>query len=180
MALTHGTLSLRRTPPGHHRWEVLAPVVIGFEIRGAGPTCLRASQLIRSRESVAHTFEIITTAQALRSALQDAERGQRGYLVTGESPYLDAYRDGTRRVPLQLEEFRVLTADNPGTAAVDAQVGAAVRTSAIGSRDPALSRNHYQPSDCHGYLRIRGAVPDPLRHRPPWSSSTRRTPRRPG
>jgi signal transduction histidine kinase/ActR/RegA family two-component response regulator len=69
----------------------------------------RAAELARSRELVAHTFEVISTAQALKSALQDAERGQSGYVLTGESPYLDAYRSGIGSAPALLAKLRALT-----------------------------------------------------------------------
>ena len=41
---------------------------------------------------VTHSFTVIVTAQSLRSVVQDAERGQRGYLLTGRSAYLKPYR----------------------------------------------------------------------------------------
>ena len=72
----------------------------------------RTPELVRSRELVAHTFEVISTAQSLRSALQDAERGQRGYLVTGEVAYLKAYRDGVEQAPARLAKLKELTVNN--------------------------------------------------------------------
>jgi len=72
----------------------------------------RTPQLVQSRELVAHTFEVITTAQSLRAALQDAERGQRGYLITGEEQYLKAYREGVDGAPAQLERLKSLTVRN--------------------------------------------------------------------
>jgi signal transduction histidine kinase len=69
-------------------------------------------QLVRSREQVAHTFEVLASAQALRSSLQDAERGQRGYVLTGEPPYLKAYNSGVDGTPVQLAKLKTLTANN--------------------------------------------------------------------
>jgi len=68
--------------------------------------------LVHSREQVAHTFEVLAAAQALRSSLQDAERGQRGYVLTGEPPYLKAYNSGVAGTPVQLEKLKTLTASN--------------------------------------------------------------------
>jgi PAS domain S-box-containing protein len=69
--------------------------------------------LTRSRDLVVHTFEVISTAQALDQALQDAERGERGFLITGELAYLDPYRTGIRNAPVLLERLTRLTANNP-------------------------------------------------------------------
>ena len=57
----------------------------------------RAPQLTHDREWVVHTFEVITTAQALATAVRDAERGQRRYLLSGESSYLEVYQNATSR-----------------------------------------------------------------------------------
>src|SRR6185295_8055248 len=72
-----------------------------------------APQLRLGPQTVAQTFEVITTAQSIRSAAQDAERGQRGFLITGDASYLEAYREGSARIPALLEKFKQLTADNP-------------------------------------------------------------------
>ena len=73
----------------------------------------RAPQLTQDREWVVHTFEVITTAQALAKAVRDAERGQRRYLLSGESSYLEIYQSATRDVPVLLAKLKGLTRDNP-------------------------------------------------------------------
>jgi len=73
----------------------------------------RAPALARSRELLTHTFEVIDSAQRLRSALQDAERGQRGFLITGAPAYLEAYHSGLAEAAPRLQRLRELTADNP-------------------------------------------------------------------
>jgi signal transduction histidine kinase len=72
----------------------------------------RTPKLVRSREMVSHTFEVMASVQDLASSLQDAERGQRGYLMTRERPYLEAYLTAAAAAPLQLAKLRDLTADN--------------------------------------------------------------------
>jgi PAS domain S-box-containing protein len=72
-----------------------------------------APALTRSRDLVVHTFEVIATAQTLDQALQDAERGQRGFLITGESAYLEPYRTGVRDAPVLLAKLTRLTVNNP-------------------------------------------------------------------
>jgi PAS domain S-box-containing protein len=69
--------------------------------------------LTRSHDLVVHTFGVISTAQALDHAMQDAERGERGFLITGELAYLDPYRTGIRNAPVLLEKLTQLTVHNP-------------------------------------------------------------------
>ncbi len=72
-----------------------------------------APQVKLAPERVAHTYEVITTAQALDRAMQDAERGQRGFLITADNTYLDAYHEGTLAAPGLLAKLKQLTLDNP-------------------------------------------------------------------
>jgi PAS domain S-box-containing protein len=72
----------------------------------------RAPELTQNRELVVHTFEVITTAQALAAAVRDAERGQRRYLLSGEPSYLEVYEGAARDVPVLLANLKQLTRDN--------------------------------------------------------------------
>ncbi len=74
---------------------------------------VRAAQLLASRGAVDHTFDVIGEIVALNSALQDAERGQRGYLLTARREYLTPYEKGIAEVPIRLERLKTLTGDNP-------------------------------------------------------------------
>jgi signal transduction histidine kinase/CheY-like chemotaxis protein/CHASE3 domain sensor protein len=62
---------------------------------------------------VVHTYEVMNEARAAFSSLQDAETGQRGYLLTGDRTYLEPYRNGRAAFHRHLERFRQLTTDNP-------------------------------------------------------------------
>jgi PAS domain S-box-containing protein len=70
-------------------------------------------RLEASQALVDHTIRVLTTADALRRAVLDAERGQRGFLITGNEAYLAPYQSGVRQVPPLLSELERLTADNP-------------------------------------------------------------------
>src|SRR6266851_3508427 len=70
-------------------------------------------ELRRSQELVAHTVEVTGTIQALERAIQDAERGQRGFLITGNPTYLDPYRTGVQEISDALAKVKQLTVDNP-------------------------------------------------------------------
>ena len=47
--------------------------------------------LIANNEWVEHTHEVRRSLTELRSALKDAETGQRGYIITGKDSYLEPY-----------------------------------------------------------------------------------------
>jgi methyl-accepting chemotaxis protein len=72
----------------------------------------RGPSVTHNRDQVIRTFRVIAAAQALDRALQDAERGQRGYLITGANAYLDPYHAGARDAPGLLAQLKLLTADN--------------------------------------------------------------------
>jgi signal transduction histidine kinase len=67
----------------------------------------------RDRGLVTHTFEVIATAQQLDTAIQDAERGQRGFLITADQTYLEPYLTGSKGAPGLVAKFKQLTSDNP-------------------------------------------------------------------
>ncbi|WP_240953908.1 response regulator [Sphingomonas sp. G-3-2-10] len=62
---------------------------------------------------VVHTHEVITELGNLLSAVQDAETGQRGYLLTGNARYLEPYQEALARTAASLNAIEALTADNP-------------------------------------------------------------------
>ena len=72
-----------------------------------------APGLEQGRAQVAHTFDVLRAAQALDGAMQDAERGQRGFLVTSDEAYLEPYQRGIESAPRLFTEIQRLTEDNP-------------------------------------------------------------------
>lgn len=67
----------------------------------------------RAFDSVSHTREVQTQLTLLLSTLQDAETGQRGYLLTGLDEYLEPYESAQLVIAGVVAELRSLTADNP-------------------------------------------------------------------
>jgi CHASE3 domain sensor protein len=61
---------------------------------------------------VTHAFDVLNTARQLDVAMQDAERGQRGYLITGNDSYLEPYRRGVQAAPGLMTRLKQLTLDN--------------------------------------------------------------------
>ncbi len=60
-----------------------------------------------------HSYQVLDTTKDLAIALRDAERGQRGYVLTGRAEYLGPYDVARDRLGLLQGELQKLTADNP-------------------------------------------------------------------
>ncbi len=91
---------------------LVAPIIastalIGVQITSSVP------ELERSRAAVAHTLQVIATALDLRRAVRDAERGQRGFLITDDPSYLEPYRSGLAELPALAARLKTLTQDSP-------------------------------------------------------------------
>ncbi len=63
---------------------------------------------------VVHTYEVELAVGRARIGIEQTETTRRGYLLTGEQVYLDAYRDFSRSLPRELARLQDLTEDNPG------------------------------------------------------------------
>jgi signal transduction histidine kinase/DNA-binding response OmpR family regulator/CHASE3 domain sensor protein len=68
-----------------------------------------------TREGAIQGLRVLSAVQEVLTSLQDAETGQRGYLLTGESVYLEPYQRGIGLVPGRLDELRRLVGDDPET-----------------------------------------------------------------
>jgi signal transduction histidine kinase len=97
-------------------WPAMALIIVpflglialqGYQILSQSPRTALSEQL------VSHNIEVILAAQSLRSALQNAERGQRGYLLTGQPAYLAPYDAAVRTVTPLLRRLTELTAADP-------------------------------------------------------------------
>jgi signal transduction histidine kinase len=102
-------------------------------------------------DSVARTLQIRSDAYRLLTLIQDAETGQRGYLITEDETYLRPYEAGIAEIPKALEELRRLTSGNPkqrdSIAALSealvrklTELSATVASAKAGDRDGAIKR----------------------------------------
>ncbi len=71
------------------------------------------SDLVDSADLVARAHKVKEAIQDVDSSLKDVETGQRGFVLTGEEPYLAPYQSGLRTIDRDLENLRALTAGNP-------------------------------------------------------------------
>lgn len=70
--------------------------------------------LFHSDKAVAHSSVIMQKLEKALSLMKDAETGQRGYLLTGRSKFLEPYNHAPQRALALLNEVQALTRDNPG------------------------------------------------------------------
>ncbi len=61
---------------------------------------------------VRHAYEVIDTARTLLSDVQNAETGQRGFIITERPGYLAPYRTAEAEIPERIATLRRLSADN--------------------------------------------------------------------
>ena len=72
--------------------------------------------VIRLRGAIAavdHTNAVIRNLEGALGAMVDAETGQRGYIITGDSSYLGPYHDGRVAADSYFVTLRQLVADDP-------------------------------------------------------------------
>ena len=104
-------------------------VAVGFAILAAifGVAVYFIAELQRAATEVRHNFTVTTQLLELLIAVQDAETGQRGYLLTGERAYLDPYNDEISEIGERLQALRESTDADSYLAAKAAELTFAVR-----------------------------------------------------
>ncbi len=70
-------------------------------------------KLLDSAAWVSHTHQVLNGLDEILSALKDAETGQRGYVITGETRYLGPYQGAQELADRKIKDVRELTSDNP-------------------------------------------------------------------
>ncbi|MBO9518501.1 MAG: response regulator [Porphyrobacter sp.] len=88
-------------------------LAILFFVASSAITARNVNLLRDGAARVQHTHTVITSLDDLISSLQDAETGQRGYLLTGREDYLLPYNEALARVSTQLDRIGDLISDNP-------------------------------------------------------------------
>src|SRR5207248_11107224 len=71
------------------------------------------NRFAQSTEWQQQTYKVLRQLEELHSLLADAQRGERGFLLTGDEKFLRPYHEAVRSVPGALEEARELTRDIP-------------------------------------------------------------------
>lgn len=71
-----------------------------------------ATQRRDAQNSYVHSFEVLVATEAMKSAINQSMRGERGYLITGNDTFLNPFRMGSRDAPAALERIALLTRDS--------------------------------------------------------------------
>jgi signal transduction histidine kinase/ActR/RegA family two-component response regulator len=71
----------------------------------------------QSQRWVAHTLEVEEQLSSVLSVVQQAETGQRGFMITRNEAYLEPFTTGQRDLRIELDELHRLVADSPIEAA---------------------------------------------------------------
>jgi signal transduction histidine kinase/CheY-like chemotaxis protein/CHASE3 domain sensor protein len=69
--------------------------------------------VMRGAEQVTHTHEVLIALEDVLALAQDAETGQRGYVITGDLRYLEPYNAAASRMDVRLHDLERRTSDNP-------------------------------------------------------------------
>lgn len=93
------------------RWQSL-PLVAGFAVLAliVGSRAMLVEEQRANRAAAREAIEYQQLLSGLLSLAQEAESGQRGYLLTGEKSYLEPYRSAVGAIPGQLARIDSLTA----------------------------------------------------------------------
>ncbi|MES2174263.1 MAG: response regulator [Pseudomonadota bacterium] len=80
----------------------------------SGAVAYRNIQSLRDSDgAIRHTHSVLMALDELLSATQDAETGQRGYLLTGSQAYLEPYDSAVKNLNGRMQAVAMLTRDNP-------------------------------------------------------------------
>lgn len=72
-----------------------------------------STEFIASSVQVVHSREVRGSLQRILSLVEEIETGQRGYIITGESSFLEPYQRATDKIEERLVHVKTLTTDEP-------------------------------------------------------------------
>ena len=105
-------------PPGVRRFRVAALLSAALVALLLALTGYELYREFRSaavlRAEIAASYETRSRIQGVFSLLQDAETGQRGYVITGDERYLEPYANAVRALDAELADLRRRAATTPG------------------------------------------------------------------
>lgn len=73
---------------------------------------LNTDGLIKQNAVINHSYEFLSTLELVKSMVADAERGQRGYLLTGKELYLEPYDNAILRLDPAIDYLASLKVGN--------------------------------------------------------------------
>lgn len=95
-------------------WSIVGLIVgLTFFLVSALVAYANIMSLRESDVAIRNTHEVIVALDELLSTMQDAETGQRGYLLTGADDYLEPYTNAVSTLPARLKRVADLTRTSP-------------------------------------------------------------------
>ncbi|ATC31662.1 histidine kinase [Caulobacter vibrioides] len=95
-------------------WTALGLSVVLIFFITSGVIAYRNVAMLRANsQKVWHTHDVMMALNELMALTQDAETGQRGYLLTGKSEYLKPYEVAASETASRMQTVHDLTRDNP-------------------------------------------------------------------
>jgi CHASE3 domain sensor protein len=73
---------------------------------------VNTDKLLNASKQVSHTHEVLENLDVIIQLLQEAETGQRGFLITGENRYLEPYNHAVANIQKSLDGVTSSTSDN--------------------------------------------------------------------
>jgi methyl-accepting chemotaxis protein len=99
-------------------WTFGRKIAAGFALAfllllGIGAVAYRSiTVLTATNHLVTHTHQVLEHIAGVLSLLNEAETGQRGYVITGDEAFLEPYQSALGKIPTLAKELKELTADN--------------------------------------------------------------------
>jgi PAS domain S-box-containing protein len=89
---------------------ILPPVLMAAL---AGVLLWQIHRLLSSEQQVSRTHEVIAQAYRVEKLLVNMESGERGYLITGNSNFLEPYRQALRSIDSEFNKLARMVSDSP-------------------------------------------------------------------
>jgi methyl-accepting chemotaxis protein len=98
--------------------------------------------LLYNFNSVDHTHKVLAKASSIESAAVDMQTGMRGFLLTGQEPFLDPYKLGEKQINALIDELSVTVEKDPPQVLLLSEIRETVATwkREIGEPNIALRR----------------------------------------
>jgi CheY-like chemotaxis protein len=98
---------------GAEAWTTLGLTAVLTFFLISGAIAYQNIQVLRANnQRILHSHTVLIALDELLSTTQDAETGQRGYLLTGNDKYLEPYNDAVAAVMSRIDAVASLTRDN--------------------------------------------------------------------
>lgn len=97
----------------NNRWMLTTAITLFVALMTVVFLSIRFAVNERSEQTwIVHTYQVIGRLQNILSDMQQAETGQRGFIIARQHQFLDRYRAGIANAKNDLATFQSLTADN--------------------------------------------------------------------